>query len=51
MDCSGSMAVDAGGTAVGGRGACAWIWLAGAGGGTGMSPEDLIVYQELLKKL
>ena len=32
MDCSGSMAVDAGGTAVGGWGACAWIWLAGAGG-------------------
>ena len=35
MDCSGRMAVDAGGAAVGGRGACAWIRLAGAGGGSG----------------
>ena len=35
MDCSGGMAVDAGGAAVGGRGACAWIRLAGAGGGSG----------------
>ena len=29
------MAVDAGGAAVGGRGAGAWIRLAGAGGGSG----------------
>ena len=35
MDCSGSMAVDSGSTAVGGWGSCAWIWLAGAGGGSG----------------
>ena len=35
MDCSGSMAVDAGGTARGRWRACAWIRLAGASGGSG----------------
>ena len=35
MDCSGSMAVDAGGTARGRWRACAWIGLAGTSGGSG----------------
>ena len=35
MNCSCGMVVDAGGAAVGGRGAGAWVRLTGAGGGSG----------------